>query len=68
MMATDPTRPIDNSNVSRRPPADVEQALIHVRQALEGLQYGEISIVVQDGVAIQIERTERTRLRERSKK
>lgn len=55
-----------SSEVSRRSPADVEQTLIHVREALRGLQYGEISIVVQDGVVLQIERTERTRIRRRT--
>ena len=33
----------------------------HIEQALEGLQYGTLTIVVQDGVIVQIERTERTR-------
>ena len=33
-----------------------------VRDALRGLRYGEVSIVVQDGVVVQIERTERRRL------
>lgn len=48
-----------------QPRRDVEQTLAHVRDALRGLQYGEISIVVQDGVVIQIERLERTRLQRR---
>ena len=39
-----------------------EQALDEVRDALRGLRYGEVSIVVQDGVVVQIERTERRRL------
>lgn len=49
------------------PRHDVEQTLVHVRDALRGLQYGEISIVVQDGVVIQIERLERTRFQRRRK-
>lgn len=49
------------------PRHDVEQTLAHVRDALRGLQYGEISIVVQDGVVIQIERLERTRFQRRRK-
>ncbi len=40
----------------------LDQALTQVRQALTGLQYGQIVITVQDGVAIQIERIERVRL------
>ena len=38
-------------------------ALDHIRDALRGLRFGLVSIVVQDGVVIQIERTERKRLR-----
>jgi hypothetical protein len=40
-----------------------ESALDHIRDALRGLRFGLVSIVVQDGVVIQIERTERKRLR-----
>ena len=42
--------------------ARFEQAMDEVRDALRGLRYGEVSIVVQDGVVVQIERTERRRL------
>ena len=34
-----------------------------IRQALRGLQFGNVNIVVQDGVVMQIERTEKRRLR-----
>jgi hypothetical protein len=40
----------------------LDNALAQVRHALSGLRYGQIAITVQDGVVIQIERTERTRL------
>jgi hypothetical protein len=40
-----------------------DSALEHIRDALRGLKFGLVSIVVQDGVVIQIERTERKRLR-----
>ena len=40
-----------------------DQAMNHIRQALAGLRFGEVSIIVQDGVVVQVERTERTRLR-----
>lgn len=33
-----------------------------VKDALRGLRYGEVTVVVQDGVIIQVERTERIRL------
>jgi len=39
-----------------------ELALAHIRTALTGLRFGEITVIVQDGVVVQIERTERTRL------
>ena len=34
-----------------------------VRTALEGLRYGQVVVIVQDGVVIQVDRTERRRLR-----
>ena len=40
-----------------------EAAQPHIRDALRGLKFGLVSIVVQDGVVIQIERTDRRRLR-----
>jgi len=41
----------------------LQWVLQQVRQALTGLKFGQITITVQDGLAIQIERTEKTRLR-----
>ena len=54
------------------PPAVAEEArrdaaVQSVLDALRGLQYGPVSIIVQDGVVIQIERTERIRLRRSGK-
>jgi hypothetical protein len=40
-----------------------EAALEQIRDALRGLRFGTVSIVVQDGVVVQIERTEKRRLR-----
>lgn len=40
-----------------------EQELAQIREALAGLRYGEVSIVVQDGVVVQIVRTEKRRIR-----
>jgi hypothetical protein len=39
------------------------QTLSQVRTALEGLQFGSVTIIVQDGVVVQIDRTEKRRLR-----
>lgn len=40
-----------------------DASLDAIRDALRGLRYGTVSIVVQDGVIVQIERTEKRRLR-----
>ncbi len=42
---------------------DHTKALEHIREALRDLKFGEVTITVQDGVVIQIERLERIRLR-----
>jgi len=36
-------------------------ALRYVEDALRGLQYGTVTIIVQDGIVVQAERTERRR-------
>ena len=33
-----------------------------VQEALDGLRYGEVTVVVQDGIIVQVERTDRMRL------
>ncbi|MBY0526239.1 MAG: YezD family protein [Gemmataceae bacterium] len=47
------------------PAADrhLARALQVIENALRGLQFGEVTVIVQDGLVIQVERTERTRLR-----
>jgi hypothetical protein len=40
---------------------DVE--LHQIREALRGLRFGAVNIIVQDGVVVQIDRTEKRRLR-----
>jgi hypothetical protein len=39
------------------------EALAQLMDSLRGLRYGVVSIIVQDGVIVQIERTEKRRLR-----
>lgn len=34
-----------------------------IRESLHGLRYGNVTIVVQDGVVVQVDRTEKRRLR-----
>jgi hypothetical protein len=43
-------------------PSDAAHALGKVRDALSGLRYGSVTVVVQDGVVVQVERTEKVRL------
>jgi hypothetical protein len=41
-----------------------EHELSQIRDALRGLRFGAINIVVQDGVVVQIDRTEKRRVRQ----
>jgi hypothetical protein len=43
-------------------PAAADVTLRRIGDALRGLRYGSVLVVVQDGVVVQIERTEKTRL------
>lgn len=61
IMSTQPGQ--DASGGIRKEDPQEDRTLEQVRDALRGLQYGVVSIIVQDGVVIQIERTEKTRLR-----
>lgn len=42
--------------------ADEAASLQAVREALRGLQFGSVTVVVQDGVVVQVERIEKKRL------
>lgn len=41
---------------------DPSTPLHRIEEALRGLRYGHVTIIVQDGTIVQIERTEKTRL------
>jgi hypothetical protein len=43
--------------------ATADDALNQIRDSLRGLRFGSVNIIVQDGVIIQIDRTEKRRLR-----
>jgi hypothetical protein len=43
----------------------VAEALGRIGEALRGLRYGTVTAVVQDGVVVQVERTEKIRLEKR---
>ena len=51
-----------NTSTTTNQGSQFDQALASIRQALNGLRYGVVSVIVQDGVVVQIERTERNRL------
>jgi hypothetical protein len=53
----------NETEAPRAPPANnYELAFEHIRGALQGLQFGAITIVVQHGRVVQIERHEKIRL------
>jgi hypothetical protein len=56
---------MNRPDVEKKSPVDDqarELELAQIREALRGLRYGAVSIVVQDGVVVQIDRTEKRRL------
>jgi hypothetical protein len=55
-----------NGNVAGTGGETAADALDRIRGALRGLRYGTVTAVVQDGVVIQVERTEKIRLERRS--
>lgn len=46
-----------------QPDAPHDTELQQIREALRGLRYGSVNIIVQDGLIVQIDRTEKRRLR-----
>ncbi len=53
-----PVSPADDPREVR-----LQEALRHIRQALTSLRFGQLVITVQDGLVVQVDRTEKTRLR-----
>ena len=51
---------------SSRSTAERDRELEQIRAALDGLQFGSLMVVVQDGVVVQIDRTEKKRLQRRT--
>lgn len=54
---------VTETNVPSLATADREQELAHIREALRGLRFGAVNVIVQDGVVVQIDRTEKRRVR-----
>ena len=61
-MSTNPA-PLAGASTNGRLPTEDE--LREIAATLRGLRFGSVNIVVQDGVIIQIDRTEKKRLRTR---
>lgn len=53
----EPHEPADTRRDARS-----ESSLRRIGEALHGLRFGSVLAIVQDGVVVQIERTEKTRL------
>lgn len=45
----------------------IDEVLGKIRSALRGLRYGTVTAIVQDGVVVQVERTEKVRLERRDR-
>ena len=43
--------------------SNVDDEIAQIRESLRGLRFGSVNIIVQDGVIIHIDRTEKRRLR-----
>ena len=57
----DPQSPVREGSPPS-PKRSLQQALLQIEQALRGLKFGQVTISVQDGVVVQIDRLERTRI------
>ena len=60
--ATDQADKREQENGDAAPSSAQDAALRRIGEALRGLRFGSVLAIVQDGVVIQIERTEKTRL------
>ena len=56
---------ISNTQLPPNPEADrqLEESLANVREALSSLKYGNISLTIHDGRVVQIDVTEKKRLK-----
>jgi hypothetical protein len=63
MAMSNKENPTQNGLKEGRPAIDRDQDMERLRSAVQGIRYGEVRVVIQDGVIVQIERVERQRLR-----
>jgi len=52
----------------RESEAATDVVLAQIRAVLQGLRFGSVTIIVQDGVVVQIDRTEKRRLQPSSRR
>lgn len=51
-----------SSDRAESPEPDEEEVIERVKDALQNLRFGQVTVIVQDGVVVQIDRLERRRL------
>jgi hypothetical protein len=51
-------------NSVARSPDTIAVVLEHVQSALRGLRFGHVTLIVQDGRVVQVDRFEKTRIQE----
>jgi hypothetical protein len=61
-MINESTRDSDSAGRDR-----THEAIDRIHAALRGLRYGTVTAVVQDGVVVQVERTEKVRIERRER-
>ena len=68
MSSENPSRPFkENSASIQSSEQELHSSLEQIGAALRGLNFGSVSVIVQDGVVVQIDRTEKVRLRTSSR-
>ncbi len=63
MDASKPDTPRANNSINSAVPLLTEPVLTALTEALRGIRYGTVTVIIQDGRVIQIDRTERKRLK-----
>ena len=53
----------ENSTKGQSSEQELQLSLEQISGALRGLKFGSVNVIVQDGVVVQIDRTEKLRLR-----
>jgi len=68
-MSSDSFSKTSKENPLSQPPLEQElrSSLEQIGGALRGLKFGSVNVIVQDGLVVQIDRTEKVRLRNSSR-